>query len=265
MKKSNLKKISLYKQPAQIYDAMMSTDLETFIFKTVVKEIIKKLSHNKETTILDLCCGTGIIANMLRGQKRIKFTGVDINKNFLSLAKRKLKKNKNFHFVLKNALRYNTAKKFDIILLTSAYHHVENRYKSKLLKKIYGFLKKEGILIIYEKTIPPYSNKKKFQNSNKEFYLKRIEYLKKTEKRKLSDKQFQALMNVCNLSAIAEEEYKVDYKYIIKDLNRNHFRIIKELKIWPKKDIFSNKKIGDFVFVVKKFSPDRDGSVRPLN
>ena len=244
-------KISLYKLTTDHYDAMMSTDLETVIFKSVVKEIKNNLKPGK-TLILDLCCGTGIIAEMLLDVTNIEFIGIDINKPFLERAAQKVKDNKNFKFVLEDAVKYETNLKFDIIILTSAYHHIENKFKTKLLQKVFRFLKDDGVLIIYEKAILPYSNEKEFARSNEEFYLKRIKYLKKTEKKKLSEKQFNALMNISALSASAEEEYKIDYNYIIKDLDRTDFKVIKEIKIWPEGNIFHNEKVGDFIFIVKK-------------
>ena len=251
MNKSTITNTGLYQQPAQIYDAMMGTDLEVRIFMAVVKEIKKNIKGDKNF-ILDLCCGTGIVANMLRDLKGIKFVGVDINKNFLRLAKKKLERNKNFSFLLGDAAHYKTNQKFNIVLLTSAYHHIENRFKSRLLKNIRKFLMKDGVLIIYEKAIPPYSNKTEFHNSNKQFYLKRIKYLKETGRNKLTPKQFNALMNICGLSAAGEEEYKVDYNYIMNDLVQNSYKIVKKIKIWPQSNIFKNEKVGDFIFVAKK-------------
>ena len=59
-------------------------------------------------------------------------------------------------------------------------------------------------------------------------------------------------MNICALSASAEEEYKVDYNYIINDLSTAGFSITKEMKIWPKENLFQNDKIGDFIFIARK-------------
>lgn len=244
-------KISLYELTPDHYDAMMSTDLEAVIFKSVVREIKNNLKSGR-TLILDLCCGTGIIAEMLLDVSSIEFIGVDINKPFLEKAAQKVKDNKNFKFILEDAVKYETNLKFDIIVLASAYHHIENKFKTKLLQKVFRFLKDGGTLIIYEKAISSYSNKKELARSNEEFYLKRIEYLKKTGKKKLSEKQFNALMNICALSVSAEEEYKVDYDYITKDLNKTGFKAIKEIKIWPEEDVFHNEKTGDFIFVVRK-------------
>lgn len=244
-------KESLYCQTPDHYDAMMGTELEKLIFEKVVQEIKDNLKTRK-TFILDLCCGTGILAEMLRDIKNIEFTGVDQNDSFLSSAKEKIKNNPRFKWVLSDVLTYEPNSKYDLVILTSAYHHIKNQFKSQLLLKIFNFLKDDGCLIIYEKLISPYKNQKEFCKSNEEFYQKRIEFLKKTESQKLSQKQLNALMNVCTLSSSAEEEYKVDYNYLLNDLKQTGFKIVKEIKLWPKENLFNNGKVGDFIFVVGK-------------
>ncbi|MFH1326841.1 MAG: hypothetical protein ABIH59_01810 [archaeon] len=54
------------------------------------------------------------------------------------------------------------------------------------------------------------------------------------------------------LSAIRKEEYKVNYDFFVDDLKSAGFKIVKEIKIWPKEDLFEDPKMGDFVFVIKK-------------
>jgi len=243
--------ISLYKQPADVYDSMMSTELESGIFKVVTREVKKNLKKDK-TKLLDLCCGTGIIAKMLAKENKIDFVGVDINRILISEARDKLKNRKNFRFIQEDALKFKSKNNFDIVVLTSAYHHIKNKDKNKLLENIYKLLDDNGILIIYEKAIRPFSNKIEFRKSNEEFYLKRINYLRKTEKNRLSKKQYEALLNICGLSVAGEEEYKIYYDYLISDLHKAKFKIKKEIKIWPKTRIFNNSKIGDFVFIAAK-------------
>jgi len=233
------------------YDAMMTTELEIHIFKTVANEIKNNLKPRK-TSILDLCCGTGLLAQMLLDLPGIEFVGVDINKTDLESAREKTKQHQNFRLVLNDALTYKTDLRFDIVTLTSAYHHIENKFKTLFLQKVFKLLKNNGILIIYEKLIRPCKNNKEFAKSNEEFYLRRIEYLKKTESKGLNEKQFNALLNVCTLSMSAKEEYKIDYNYLIKDLDKTGFKVVKEQKIWPNEDLFSNNKVGDFIFVAKK-------------
>jgi ubiquinone/menaquinone biosynthesis C-methylase UbiE len=229
----------------------MKTELETKIFQTVANVITNYLG-SKKSLILDLCCGTDLLSQMLIDIKTIEFTGVDINKEFLESAEKKTKNHNNFKYVLQDVIKYETDTKFDIVILTSAYHHITNQNKTLLLEKIFKFLKKDGILVIYEKLIKPYNNKKELEKNNQKFYTKRIEYLNKTESKRLNKKQYNALMNICALSASAEEEYKIDYNYIVTDLHKVRFNIIKEIKIWPKENLFNNEKVGDFVFVVKK-------------
>ncbi|MFH1255904.1 MAG: class I SAM-dependent methyltransferase [Candidatus Diapherotrites archaeon] len=245
------KQVSLYRLSPDNYDAMMSTELEKNIFGAVADEIKSCLTSGKNT-VLDLCCGTGIVAELLLDEPNIRFIGVDINRTFLESAKKKIKGKRNFEFMQKDARFYMSPLKFDVVVLTSAYHHIENPHKLVLLKKIYEMLNGDGTLVIYEKLISKYANEDEFAKSNEEFYLKRIEYLKRTERKTLGKKALDALMNVCALSASAEEEFKVDYGYLVEDLDKAGFETVKETKIWPEEDIFHDEKTGDFVFVAKK-------------
>lgn len=241
---------SLYAISPDNYDAMMTSNLEMQFFKKVLEEIKDNLKPEK-TLILDLCCGTGILAEMLLDVPNIEFIGVDKNEAFLAKAKERTKNHSNFKFILADVLKYETDLKFDIIILTSAYHHIEDKFKTRFLKKIHSLLKENGIIAIWELLVPKSSSDEEYKKGIEDFYLKRIEYVKKTEG--MTKKQFDSFMNACGLSAY-EEEYKVDYEYVINDLNRADFKIIKETKVWPKENekLFDDKKVGDFVFVVKK-------------
>jgi len=242
--------VNLYEQDPKNYDSMMTTHLELKIFSLVANEIKNKLTV-KQSKILDLCCGTGILTTMLLDQN-VKYIGVDINKPFLEYAKTKINGNPDFSFVCEDALKYSSKNKFDIVVLTSAYHHIKNEYKSQLLKKICNLLSDEGHLIIYEKCIPLYSNNHEFKISNETFYKKRIEYLQRTEPNKLNSVQEDSLKNVCSLSKSSDLEYKINYQYIVDDLKNNNFTIVKTQKVWPQDNIFADDFVGDFIFVCEK-------------
>lgn len=245
------KELNVYESSPEYYDAMMSTALEMQIFNIVADEIKNNLKTDKNR-ILDLCCGTGILAQMLLDTQNIEFVGIDINKHFLESAKKKTQMRNEFKYILNDVLKYETNIKFDIIILTSAYHHIMNEFKTVLLRKILNWLKKDGTAIMYEKCIAPYNNQEDFKKSNQDFYKKRIEFLKKIDRVNLGKKQVDAIMNICNLSSTGKEEYKVSYDYIIQDLKSAGFGVLKEIKVWPNDETFDNKKIGDFVFVIKK-------------
>lgn len=81
---------NIYSNTPDHYEAMMTTELETLIFRTVANEIKSRI-NSENTLILDLCCGTGLLPQMLINLKNIEYVGVDINQQFLESAQKKQK------------------------------------------------------------------------------------------------------------------------------------------------------------------------------
>ncbi|MDD5625990.1 MAG: class I SAM-dependent methyltransferase [Patescibacteria group bacterium] len=242
--------LNLYEMDPRIYDDYIDTKIERINFNKVF-DLVKKICDKKESVeILDFCCGTGVFPRKwLIKLNNIKYLGVDINSNFIKFAKKKLKDNR-FNFVVDDSVLFKTDKKFDIILATSSYHHIKDNRKRAFLKNIFSHLKKDGILIVYEKIIDTFSNKIEAVDSSTQFYLERIKYMMKTEK--LSKNQLFALFNEQYLTAIRHEEYKVNFQYFKDDIEASGMKIKEYIKLWPKKILFHNDKVGDFVFLIVK-------------
>lgn len=242
--------LNLYEMNPQIYDEYINTKIEKVNFDNVFNLINKACSSKPQIEILDLCCGTGIFPRKwLTKLKSISYLGVDINPQFIAFAKNNLK-DERFNFVVDNSLSFKTTQKFDVILATSAYHHIEDSKKRDFLKNILVHLKENGVLIVYEKIISPFSDKIEAVDSGTKFYLERIKYMMKTET--LSENQLFALFNEQYLTAIRQQEYKVDFDYFKEDLNACGLVIKEQIKLWPKEDVFNNDKVGDFVFLIVK-------------
>jgi ubiquinone/menaquinone biosynthesis C-methylase UbiE len=224
----------------EIYHEYMSTEIEARNFEEVYK-IIKELKKRK---ILDFCCGTGILPLKWLSKLDIEYTGVDINKRYIEYARRLMPE---YTFIQGDAVTTKINKKFDIITVTSGYHHIEEERKRKFLENIEEHLKEEGKLIIYEKFIESHINSIR---SGIDFYGERIKEM--AEKEELNENQLFSLFNEMYLTSIRKEEYKVTYNYFMKDLEATGFEIKKEIKLWPEQDIFGNPKVGDFVVIAEK-------------
>jgi len=240
--------LDLYKMNPEIYDQYILTRIERNNFNIVFDKIKQRIKLNKNTKILDLCCGTGVFPRLyLKNLKNISYVGVDINKPFIEFARTKLN-HKNFMFVVHNAVNFKSKDRFDIIIATSSYHHIQNKDKSKFLKNIKNKLNKNGVLIVYDKLIADYKNISKQMKTGIDFYGERICEMISSEK--LNKLQLFSLFNEMYLTSVRVEEYKVSYDYFFKDLKKNGLKILEEVKTWPKKDVFDNKNVGDFVFVI---------------
>jgi len=242
--------LNLYEMDPQIYDDYIDTEIEKINFNKVF-ELIQKIAEKKDSVeILDFCCGTGIFPRKwLTKLNNINYIGVDINKNFTKFAQDKLK-DERFSFVYGDSVSFKTDKKFDIVLATSSYHHIEDSKKRDFLKNIFSHLKEDGVLIVYEKIVESFSDKIEAIDSGTKFYLERIKYMMNTEK--LSENQLFALFNEQYLTAIRHEEYKVDFQHFKDDVENSRMKMKEHIKLWPKEDLFHNDKVGDFVFLIVK-------------
>ena len=98
-------------------------------------------SETNQKTVLDLACGTGILTKQIAKKlPQAKITGVDITKNYLEKAKKKLMSYPNISFVNQDAEKLNLGKKFDCI--TTSY--LPKYCTSKILIKNLEYLKLMG-------------------------------------------------------------------------------------------------------------------------
>ena len=70
----------------------------------------------------------------------------------------------------------------------------------------------------------------------------------------VSKKKLDAWLNICALSMHAEDEYKVNYDYVVHDFNSNGFVISQEIRTWPNENLFDDPKVGDCVLLLPKGS-----------
>lgn len=113
-------------------------------------EILKKIP--KSESILDLACGTGILTEQITKKfPKAMIVGVDVTKNYLEVAKRKLSGYPNVSFVNQDAEKLNLNYKFDCI--TSSYIP---KYCTPeiLVKSCLAHLKPNGIIIFHDFTYP---------------------------------------------------------------------------------------------------------------
>ena len=114
------------------------------------KEILKKIPQSE--SILDLACGTGILTEQIAKKfPNAKIVGVDITKNYLEVAKRKLSRYPNVSFVNQDAEKLNLNYKFDCI--TSSYIP---KYCNPeiLIKSCLAHLKLNGKIIFHDFIYP---------------------------------------------------------------------------------------------------------------
>ncbi len=112
----------------------------------------------KEGRIIDIGCGTGLLANYLAltGPER-EVIGFDISKRRIEIAEKSVGKNlKNVKFYLGDVRDFNYGK-FDCIIMTDFLHHISYELQESLLKRIKNLLKNGSLTIIQEIDLKPTS------------------------------------------------------------------------------------------------------------
>jgi trans-aconitate methyltransferase len=98
--------------------------------------------------VLDLGCGPGNTAHIFSGAD---YTGVDINESYITVAR---EKHPELNFIVGDVNRVEWGTGFDIILINSLLHHLDDNEASKILVKSVAALKETGKVIIQEPLIP---------------------------------------------------------------------------------------------------------------
>ena len=117
--------------------------------------ITKNLANSKKDKphILDLGAGTGLLTKYLfEKYPKAEFTLIDISEEMLKLAKNRFQRYNNFKYITADYLEHDF-KNFDIIVSSLSIHHIEDKDKKKLYKKIYDALNPEGIFLNADQVI----------------------------------------------------------------------------------------------------------------
>ena len=140
------------------------------------KQIVDISKKNKPKQILDLATGTADIAIELTSIENCKITGLDISSKMLSIGQakiNKLKLNRNISLEEGDAenLKFNDAT-FDVVTIGYGVRNFTNLKNS--LNEIYRVLKKDGLLIILETSLPTNRLMRFFYNIHTKFYVRLI-------------------------------------------------------------------------------------------
>lgn len=242
---------------AEVYNLGKNIPGDRELFEKAA-ELINKETYPKKSIILDLCCGTGEIIRRIKKPSRFQaIYCVDINRDYLNLLKDKLfasqgdlSDNGIFKFICADAVTYSLVNaQADIIILSSAIHHIEDNFKEKFVKNVAKNIKDGGVVIICEDLLGSFSNKEEHDKRTIEFYGKKIVEIKT---KKLNSKLIEIVEDIVARGIEGNCEYKMSYRIFRELLAKNNLEVDKEHKVWPKTKMFRNNKIGDFVFVVKK-------------
>lgn len=94
--------------------------------------------------VLDVGCGFGNLLEYL--PKDISYVGVDISQNYINYAKKRY--TSRGRFICADVTRLDLKReKFDVIFISSLFHHLPDNEVEKLLESLLHLIKKESVLV----------------------------------------------------------------------------------------------------------------------
>lgn len=193
------------------------------LFGGLGKETGLKIQRElRSVSVLDVCCGPGNFVNYLNLVcSKIEVTGIDTNEIFLRSARERFKEF-GWQFLKEDATNFNLGRKFDFVVASSAYHHIEDKKKIDFLKNIVSHLSGNGKVIVCENFLPKYSNILSKNKAIKKYYKILKAYYNKGN---ANPEAIKAIGEVQQLELSGEEEHKVHFgmfKDDIKKIGRAH-------------------------------------------
>jgi len=108
----------------------------------------KNYLNNKNKNILEIGCSTGNLARAIIDMDGNSYCGIDISKKYIERAKKNSPKGK---FMQMDAGKLEFKNElFDIVMINSVLHHIDDNLGKNCLKEAYRVLKNDGKVLITE-------------------------------------------------------------------------------------------------------------------
>lgn len=117
------------------------------VLSSIRKAVSGQLENMRYNNVLDVGCGTGLFSDCFKG----KYTGVDINKEYIKDAAAKRKGV--FKVADATALPFKSGA-FDLVFTLGVLHHLDEELRMKMLLEMQRICKKGGHMLIVDGLVP---------------------------------------------------------------------------------------------------------------
>lgn len=131
-------------------------------------QIISQIGQMNSSSLLDVGCGFGDFFSFLKYKKiKINYFGVDINSNFLKIAKKRFPNTK---FELRDIQKKKISRKFDWVIASGITNFAVNyQHLSDIITEMFRICKK-GVAINFLSTYVDYKDKENFYTSPEKIF-----------------------------------------------------------------------------------------------
>lgn len=213
------------------------------------------LNRTIKALVLDLCCGTGLSIEALVNHPNVGvIVGVDNCEPYLQFARAQFLRAINVPIFL-HADAVNVAlptNRWDVIMLCSAYHHIEDKRKVQFLCHVRELLASSGVAVVGENILPEYAEEddQSYANAVRFFYG---QVLKDASSAGDLPEFIEGLIRrVAQYGYDGEYEYKTSYNIFVRNVAQAGLRIVHESRVWPLSGPMTETTGGNYLFVIQR-------------
>jgi len=248
----------LYHDNPDLLEQAQAVFQEEELYRKIEEFAIRWYSTTqRKPRVLDLCAATGLCALCVSNAIPVEsVTTVDVNKLPLEKARTNLEHVAGLEITNSDAVIFQSNNPFDLILMNSCYHHIEDERKVSFLLNASKLLSEDGQILLGDHFLPPYEedNRASFRNSIEVFYRVLVDDLliRGTPNEVIS------AFRMAGLSCwLGEYEFKVSMDKFTEDIQLAGLIINKSFKVWPERRVkmFDNE-TGSFAITLVPFSEE---------
>lgn len=130
--------------------------MQKMIGGNACKQAMATEHYRGQRRVLEIGCSVGNISAAFRSFPNITFTGIDIDRHAINLAKRRFRNNPSFKFSLSSLEELSQrGETFDYVLIAGMLHHVDDRTAAQLLRNVVNCtVSDDGCIVIFEPERP---------------------------------------------------------------------------------------------------------------
>jgi trans-aconitate methyltransferase len=214
--------IDLYTESPELYDRLQQLRPDYVDAVQAASALAARYAPNGELRVLDMCCGTAATTlkfSLLKPLAKVEL--VDMNPDFLRMAKSSGIRAQGLTVVNKDIRQYRPSKEFDLVFSIFAYHHVPDSDKEAYIHTIEGALIQGGVLLLAEIFL-------RDKDSERAYYHALLETIPENEHTKNLESFLEQTANSTDF------EFKVPKTFADSQFRERGFHLLEEQKIWPK-------------------------------
>ena len=246
-----------YKDDAAAYELEeLSRPDEMAMINAASDWAAEALDLRTDAAVLDLCCGTGLSLRRIIDHPNIcEVVGVDVSSEYLAFATERFSKVNTLRLLQDDAVECVLENQhWDVIVLSSAYHHIEDDRKVKFLKRISALLKPNGVAIMAENVLPPYAQGNSASYSEAvRFFYREVLATAELESPDLPDEVRGLILRVAQYGCDGDYEYKSSMEVFLQHAKEAALSISRYKKVWPTEGPLCATTGGNYVFRIGNF------------